>query len=161
MSKEQSLILVAHDIRSLHNVGSLFRTCDGAGVEKLYLTGHCGFPPRKEISKTALGAELSVPWEHHWTIEPVLGDLRAQGYSLVALEQSEQSRDYFDWLKQGPPAKIALILGNEVGGLEPALLAQLDAVIELPMLGAKKSLNVAVCGGIVLYGLIGCQRAKG
>lgn len=150
MSDKLSLILIAHDIRSLHNVGSLFRTCDGAGVDKLYLTGHSGFPPRKEITKTALGAESCVSWEHHWTLAPVIEIVRAQGYTVAAIERNAESQSYSDY---PVPDKLALILGNEVTGVETDTLQGADAVLHVPMLGQKESLNVGVCAGIVLYGL--------
>lgn len=147
---ELRLVLIAHNIRSLYNVGSLFRTCDGAGVRQLWLTGYSGFPPRKEISKTALGAEEAVKWQHSWEIAPVLTHLREQGFTIAAVEQTEQSQVYTDYRV---PDKLALILGNEVSGLEPEVLALIDTALHVPMLGIKKSLNVAVCGGVILYGL--------
>src|SRR5690606_10192299 len=113
------LVLIAHNIRSLHNVGSLFRTCDGAGVKHLYLTGYSGFPPRKAISKTALGAEATVPWTHDWEIENVLFLLSQQAYTILAVETLAQSQAYYDLQV---PERLALILGNEVQGLEPELL---------------------------------------
>ncbi|PKL78765.1 MAG: RNA methyltransferase [Candidatus Melainabacteria bacterium HGW-Melainabacteria-1] len=144
------LVLIAHNIRSLHNVGSLFRTCDGAGVCKLYLTGYSGFPPRNEIAKTALGAQEHVPWEHHWEITPVLAKLRSEAYTLAAIEQTADSLCYTEY---EVPGRLALVLGNEVGGIEPELLSSMDVHLHVPMFGIKKSLNVAVCGGVVLYGL--------
>ncbi|HEY9842669.1 MAG: TrmH family RNA methyltransferase [Candidatus Sericytochromatia bacterium] len=144
------LVLIAHNIRSLYNVGSLFRTCDGAGVSKLWLTGYSGFPPRKEISKTALGAEAAVAWEQSWEIGPVLASLRAQGYTIAAVERTADSLEYTQY---AVPDRLALILGNEVSGLEAELLTQGDAILHVPMLGTKHSLNVAVCGGVMLYGL--------
>jgi tRNA G18 (ribose-2'-O)-methylase SpoU len=149
MSKLE-LVLVAHNIRSLHNVGSLFRTADGAGVNRFYLTGYTGCPPRKEISKTALGAELSVPWEHHWELAPVLNLLRAEGYAVAAIERNARSQAYTDYRV---PARLALILGNEVTGLDAEAMGEADTVLEVPMLGQKESLNVAVCGGVMLYGI--------
>lgn len=149
-SARPEIVLVAHNIRSLHNVGSLFRTCDGAGVQKIYLTGFSGYPPRKEISKTALGAEESVAWEQSWEIEPVLSQLQAEGYTLVAVEQDANSLLYDD---AQYPARLAVILGNEVWGLEPEVLEKCAFTIHIPMYGEKASLNVAVCGGVVLYGI--------
>lgn len=151
------LVLIAHNIRSLYNVGSLFRTCDGVGVSKLYLTGYSGFPPRKEISKTALGAEASIAWEQSWEIGPVLQQLRQEGYAIAAIEKIEGSQEYTSY---AVPSKLALILGNEVTGIEPELLAGLDAILHVPMLGIKNSLNVAVCGGVVLYGLRAAWAAQ-
>lgn len=145
-----SLILIAHNIRSLFNVGSLFRTCDGAGIQRLYLTGYTGFPPRKEITKTALGAEESVDWAHHWEIEDVLYPLKATGYEIWCVEKSQSSQDY---TRPHIPEKLALILGNEVSGVEPELLEHSDKTIHVPMYGHKVSLNVSVCAGVILYGL--------
>jgi len=144
------LVLIAHNIRSLHNIGSLFRTCDGAGVKHLYLTGYSGFPPRKEISKTALGAEDTVPWSHEWEIETVLFWLSQQAYTILAVETLAQSQAYYDLQV---PERLALILGNEVQGLEPEVLEYVDGCVHIPMWGQKASLNVAVCGGVMLYGV--------
>lgn len=151
------LVLIAHNIRSLYNVGSLFRTCDGAGVRKLWLTGYSGFPPRKEISKTALGAEASVPWEQSWEIAPVIQRLRAEAYTIVAVEKTADSLPYTDY---EVPARLALILGNEVTGIEPEILAEIGQMLHVPMLGIKNSLNVAVCGGVMLYGLRALWEAR-
>ena len=151
------LVLIAHNIRSLHNVGALFRSCDGAGVTCLYLTGFSGTPPRKEISKTALGAEISVPWKHSWEIEPVLEHLQSEGYEIIVVEHSETSTPYYQ-VKTRP--RMALILSNEVWGTEPETLAYAQQEIHVPMYGEKTSLNVAVCGGVVLYGLIEAFRLQ-
>ena len=153
----QSLILIAHNIRSLHNVGSLFRTADGAGVKKLYLTGFSGHPPRKEISKTALGAEDMVDWEHQWEIETVIEKVLSDGYHLAAVEKHDTSIPYYD---AESPDKLALILGNEVWGLEPEVLEQCAQHLHIPMWGEKVSLNVAVCGGVILYGMREVYRQR-
>lgn len=155
MSSRPEMVLIAHNIRSLHNIGSLFRTCDGAGVRHLYLTGYSGFPPRKEISKTALGAENSVSWSHHWEIETVLFELSQQQYAILAVETLPDSIPYTEW---PVTERVALILGNEVEGLEPELLEYVDASLCIPMYGQKNSLNVAVCGGVMLYGLLAVHR---
>lgn len=144
------IVLIAHNIRSLYNVGSIFRTADGAGVSKLFLTGYSGFPPRKEISKTALGAEEQIAWEQSWELPPVVTRLREQGFTIAAVERHAQSICYTDYQI---PAKLALILGNEVSGIEQNELALSDVTLHVPMLGFKESLNVAVCAGVVLYGL--------
>lgn len=155
------IVLVLDNIRSAHNVGALFRTADGAGVELIYLVGYTPQPPTRELyltdaektlKKTALGAEETVPWKHVKTITSLLNRLEQDGYSLVALEQSEGSIDYRTWI---PPqsGKVALIVGNEVEGIAAKTLDQCDYVIELPMRGKKNSLNVAVAAGIALYHL--------
>ena len=142
------MIVIAHNIRSLHNVGSIFRTCDGAGVEKLYLTGYTGKPPRKEITKTALGADESVPWQKIHIHTPLIRKLKKSGYRIVGLEKAKGAQNIF---KYQPPKKMVLVLGNELRGLSPALLRHCDDVVEIPMLGTKESLNVSVAAGIAMY----------
>lgn len=143
--------LIAHNIRSLWNVGSLFRTCDGMGVEKLYLTGYTGRPPRKEITKTALGAEDFVEWEHVDEPMHVIEDLKKEGWKIVSLEQTEKSINLSEF---NPEYPLCLIIGNEVSGVRDDLLEASDAVVEIPMFGKKESLNVAVAAGVALYGMI-------
>lgn len=142
--------LLAHNIRSLWNVGSLFRTCDGIGVEKLYLTGYTGRPPRKEITKVAIGAEEFVPWEHCDEPMHVVEDLKKQGFQIVSLEQTVDSIPIKDFKPKYP---LCLILGNEIAGVRDDLLEASDAVVEIPMLGQKESFNVAVAAGIALHRL--------
>jgi len=142
--------LLAYNIRSLWNVGSLFRTCDAMQIEKLYLTGYTGKPPRKEITKTALGAEEFVPWEHFDDPLEVLQKLQAEGFSIVSLEQTEESISLQDFEPKFP---LCLLLGNEIKGVRDDLLGVSDAVISIPMLGKKESLNVAVAAGIALHSL--------
>ncbi|MGE3724473.1 MAG: TrmH family RNA methyltransferase [Candidatus Sericytochromatia bacterium] len=144
------ITLILHNIRSLHNVGSLFRTADGAGVKKIFLTGFTGCPPRKEIHKTALGAEEHVEWEHHWELETVLTTLKSQRVQIVGVESAAQSQHY---LRIDYAPAVAFILGNEVWGVEPEIMEQVDQLVQIPMYGIKESLNVAVCGGILLYGV--------
>ncbi len=154
MSKQgftQALYVVCHNIRSLHNVGSIFRTADGAGVTKLYLCGYTGYPPRKEIRKVALGAENTVPWEHHYQTWRVLDRLKAQGVQIIALENNIPGS--VDYREVRPRFPLALLLGNEVEGLSPGLLKRADVVMHLPMHGTKESLNVAVAFGIAAYKL--------
>ncbi len=140
--------VLLNDIRSLHNVGSIFRTCDGAGVAKLWICGITGFPPDSKISKTALGAETVVPWEYRRDPEALAKELKAQGFQLVLLEQMENSTAYdvFD-----PQAPVCLVLGNETGGVSDGLAALCDAAVEIEMSGAKNSLNVTVAFGIAAY----------
>jgi 23S rRNA (guanosine2251-2'-O)-methyltransferase len=144
------ITLILHNIRSLHNVGSLFRTADGAGVKKIFLTGFTGCPPRKEIHKTALGAEEHVEWSHHWELEEVLKKLKSEGVQIVGVESDAQSQHY---LQIAYAPAVAFILGNEVWGVEPEIREQVDQLVQIPMYGIKESLNVAVCGGILLYGV--------
>ncbi|KKW31416.1 MAG: hypothetical protein UY76_C0058G0009 [Candidatus Uhrbacteria bacterium GW2011_GWA2_52_8d] len=144
------MIVIAHHIRSLHNVGSIFRSCDVFGVEKLYLSGITGVPPRKEIAKVALGSEHRVVWEHVDEILELIGQLRIDGYRIVALENGvgAQPIDVLEKWEQ-----VVLILGNEVEGIAPAILDQCDARVEIAMPGRKQSLNVSVATGIALFAL--------
>jgi tRNA G18 (ribose-2'-O)-methylase SpoU len=148
--KNSHIRLLAHNIRSLWNVGSLFRTCDAMQVEKLYLTGYTGLPPRKEITKTALGAEEFVPWEHFDEPLAILQKLRSEGFSIVSLEQTERSVPLGEFEPQFP---LCLILGNEIKGVREDLLDGSDVIVSIPMLGKKESLNVAVAAGIALHAL--------
>src|SRR3989338_8823237 len=144
------LYLIVQDVRSLFNVGSLFRTSDAFGVTKMYLTGITGRPPRQEISKTALGAELTVPWEYSRQTLPLLKRLRDGGVRIVALETGRRSIALVQYHPQFP---LALVCGNEVRGVSPAVLRFADDVVSIPMLGEKESLNVSVAAGVALYAL--------
>ncbi len=155
------MILILDHIRSAHNVGALFRTADGAGVDLIYLVGYTPQPAQKElylsdaekaIAKTALGAEKALAWKYVKTLPPLLKRLKKADYTIVALEQSPGSIDYRD-LKLARGAEVALVVGNEVEGVSSRVLKQCDQTIELPMRGEKNSLNVAVAGGIALYHL--------
>ena len=138
-------------VRSLYNVGSFFRICDAAGIRKLYLTGYTGHPPHRGISKTALGAEESVPWEHHADGDTVIGQLQASGHEVAVIETSSQAVDLYDWRPRFP---VCLVFGNEVDGVAPQLAARADVHVRIPALGTKQSLNVAVAGGVVAYELL-------
>ena len=143
--KRVRLTVLVDNVRSLWNVGSLFRTADACGVERLVLTGICGCPPRPEIAKTALGAEQVVPWLYEADALRAAEALREQGYRLVALEAAPGSiaLDRFRW---HPP--VCLIIGNEVAGVSPPLLERCHDLVHIPMRGVKTSLNVAVAFGI-------------
>ena len=147
---KKSVYVLLNNIRSLHNVGSIFRTADGAGVKKLFLCGQTGYPPREEISKTALGAEEVVPWEYH--IDPIdcIKKLKNRGIQMVALEQTKKSIDYSKFKPKHP---ICLVLGHEIDGISEEILELCDAAIEIPMNGEKKSLNVSVAFGVAIYSL--------
>ena len=149
---ERDVRVVAHNIRSLHNVGSIFRTCDGAGVSKLYLTGYSGVPPRKEISKTALGADESVSWEFHKDPVSVVQKLKSDGFRIVALEKNNRSLDISAF---EPSYPLCMIIGNEIDGVETSLLELSDSVLHIPMRGSKESLNVSVAFGIGIYRMTG------
>ena len=139
------------NVRSLYNVGAFFRTADGAGVEKLYLCGITGAPPKSGIRKTALGAEETVAWDHCSEPEPVIEGLRAQGYEIAAIETSVRSVDLFDWR---PAFPVCLLFGHEVEGLRPEIARLADTHVRIPMLGTKHSLNVATAGGVAIYELL-------
>lgn len=147
---ERRIVLVAHNIRSLWNVGSFFRTADAFAVEKVYLTGYTGTPPRKEISKTSLGADEWLPWEHADDPATVLAALKADGWTIAALELTP---DAVDIATYDPPDKLCLILGHEVTGVSDDLIGLCDVALQIPMLGKKESLNVAVATGVALHRL--------
>ncbi|MBW3569305.1 TrmH family RNA methyltransferase [Candidatus Parcubacteria bacterium] len=160
----RQIVVIAHNIRSTHNVGALLRTCDGLGINKVYLTGYTPYPKQaadkrlphlstkidKQIHKTALGAENSLPWEHNENILDVLGVLKEQGYKVAALEQSKNSIALADFR---PPEKTALLLGSEVEGLDSKLLSLASATLEIPMFGEKESFNVVQAAAMALYHL--------
>lgn len=160
--EEKKCVLIIHNIRSAHNVGSLFRTADGAGVDEILLSGYSPVPAKKgalylsdaekALKKTALGAEESVPWKKARSLKSALVTLKKQGYEIVALEQAEKSIWYNRYTPQG---NVALLIGNEVTGVEQKDLAQSDVILEIPMHGQKNSLNVSVASGIVLYHIAG------
>lgn len=148
-----------HNIRSLHNVGSIFRTADASGVKKIYLCGITPAPvdilgkPEPKLAKVSLGAEKSVPWEKQKNIFRIIESLKKDGYKILALEQSEKSVRY-DSAGLKKYKKIALVAGNEVRGLPPSILKKCDRIIEIPMRGKKESLNVSVAFGIAVFALL-------
>jgi len=145
------VVVLLENVRSLYNVGAFFRTADGAAAERLYLCGITGRPPKKEISKTALGAEETVPWDHSDDVVAVIEDLRARGYEIAAIETSVRSVDLFDWQPRFP---VCVSFGHEVDGLSPEVSRMADTHVRIPMLGLKHSLNVATAGGVVVYELL-------
>lgn len=146
----RNIRLIAHNIRSLWNVGAFFRTCDALNIEHLYLTGYTGHPPRKEITKTAIGAEQNIPWEHSRDPLPIIEQLKNDGWQIVALEIAPGAVDVSAF---NPTDKVCLIAGHELTGVPEELLKLSDAVVMIPMLGKKESLNVAVATGIALHHL--------
>lgn len=163
MKQKKEIYLILHNIRSLHNIGSIFRTADAAGVKKIYLTGYTPAPVdrfgkiRPEIAKTALGAEYTVEWEKYKDITRLISKLTENSsplngelFSVVAVEQSPKSVNYKNFKPRFP---LALIFGNEVRGLSPQILKKCDKIIEIPMRGKKESLNVSVAAGIILFSL--------
>ena len=145
---KRPIAVILDDIRSLHNVGAIFRTADGAGLEHLYLCGITGTPPRNEIRKTSLGAEESVPWTYHKDALEPLQSLCATGYQIIVLEQTNESVDYRLALYRFP---VCLIIGHEFHGVRDQLVAAADLAIDIPMYGVKQSLNVSVAFGIAVY----------
>lgn len=158
----RDIVIIAHNLRSTHNVGSLLRTAEGLGVNKVLLTGytpHLGYAGDRRlphevakitsaIKKTALGAETSQSWGYHHDILPVIAHLKKQGYVVAALEQTPDSRDLH---KYHPPQKIAIILGREVEGLEKEILDACDVTLEIPMFGKKESFNVIQAAAMALF----------
>lgn len=147
---EKRIRMLAHNVRSLWNVGSFFRTCDAFAVERLYLTGYTGTPPRKEITKTAIGAEDFVSWET--TRDPValLKGLREDGWQLLGLELTPEAENLSTY---SAGDNVCLIVGHELTGIPPDILMLCHSVVKIPMLGHKESLNVAVAAGIALHHL--------
>ncbi|HZX01003.1 MAG TPA: RNA methyltransferase [Candidatus Paceibacterota bacterium] len=149
------MVVILHNIRSLHNVGSIFRTADGAGFEKIYLAGITPKPVdefsrvRQQLTKVSLGAEKYILWEKVKSTATLIDNLKKDGYKIFALEQSKESMPYYKQINF--PEKSCLVVGNEVKGLPPSVLQRADKILEIPMLGAKESLNVSVAFGIAAY----------
>lgn len=150
-------ILIIDNVRSAHNVGSMFRTSDGAGVTRIVLVGYTPAPidrfgrAQAEIVKTSLGASSMIPWEQQGTGAEILiriTELKAEGFTIVSLEQTPSSVSLYDFVV---PKKVAYIVGNEIDGVSAELLQVSDAVVDIPMAGEKESLNVGVATGIVLF----------
>jgi len=148
---KKKVYVLAHNIRSMHNIGSIFRTSDGAGVKKIYLTGYCACPPRKEITKTALGAEKAVPWEFYKDPVDIIKKLKKDGVQIIALERTKKSSNI---QKIKPKYPLCMIIGNEIDGVGEDLLKLSDKVVEIPMRGKKESLNVSVAFGVGVYALV-------
>ena len=146
--------VILHEVRSSHNVGAIFRTCDGAGISKIFLTGYTPAPldrfgrPVAEIIKTSLGASAMVPWEQSDDVVSVIQTLKSNGVEIVAIEQSVAAVSLYDFI---PAPDVAYIFGNEITGVPKDVLAICDRVVEIPMSGQKESLNVSVTVGIVLF----------
>ena len=155
-SANQRIVVLLDNIRSLYNTGSILRTADASGVERVVL---CGITPRPDqgsrqrraIAKTALGAEDSVRWEYRPDAQAALRELAAEGYHSVAVEIAPTSIDLFEWTPRWP---VCLVFGHEVDGVSSPLAAHVESVIRIPMLGHKRSLNVATAAGVVLYELL-------
>jgi 23S rRNA (guanosine2251-2'-O)-methyltransferase len=155
------MVAILNNVRSVHNVGSMFRTAEGAGLSQLYLCGITPTPidrfgrPVQKMSKVSLGAETYLPWEHQPVAVKLLDKLREENWTIVALEQSPNSipLSKAKYTKR-ELKKLAIIVGNEVKGLSPAILSRVDDIIEIPMRGRKESLNVSVAFGIAVFALV-------
>lgn len=148
---KKEVIVVCHNIRSAFNVGSIFRTADGAGVDKIILGGWSAYPPHPKLAKTALGAEKNIPFQRVWQAWRVLDDLKSAGYNIIALEKTQGAGNIFSFKPKFP---LALVLGNEVKGLSKNILSRCDKIVFLPMKGQKESLNVSVAFGAAIYQII-------
>jgi len=156
--KEKKFYVILHRIRSAYNVGSIFRSADGMGADKIFISGFTQAPSLKEyvlqtkaekmLSKTALGADKFVPWEKAASLSKLIEKLKKENFEIVALEQNENSIDYRNY---HPKGNVALILGNEPRGIDKRIIKKCDKIIEIPMRGQKQSLNVAVAFGIAGY----------
>jgi 23S rRNA (guanosine2251-2'-O)-methyltransferase len=149
------VIVVLDNVRSMHNVGSIFRTCDGFAVEQVCLCGITGRPPHREIEKTALGATQSVNWTFYTDTLQAVEQLRKDGYRIIAIEQAEKSIMLNEFVAK-KEEKYALIFGNEVNGVSDEVMKVIDACIEIPQFGTKHSFNIVVSAGIVLWDFF-CQ----
>lgn len=156
MKTKKQFFVIAHNIRSVHNVGSIFRTADGFGVTKIYLTGYTATPAyyvhKNKIAKVALGAETWVPWEHSQSPQAVIRILKRQKVTIVGLENNVGKPTNIRHFK--PKFPLALVIGQEVGGISKSLIKLCDQLVEIPMLGKKESLNVSVAFGIAAYQVV-------
>ena len=157
MKEQTEAVVILHNIRSAYNVGAIFRTADAVGVSKIYLTGYTPTPldrfgrERKDVAKSALGAEKSVAWEYAKSARAVIEKLKKAGFEVVAVEQAEAAIDYKQYK---PKQKVTFLFGNEVRGISKQLLSKCDKIIEIPMRGKKESLNVSISAGVVLFGVL-------
>jgi 23S rRNA (guanosine2251-2'-O)-methyltransferase len=151
--KQQSklpVVVVLDNVRSLHNVGSAFRTADGFAVEAIYLCGITAQPPHREIEKTALGATQSIEWKYFEAVKDAVDELKTSGYEIVAIEQAENSVSLLDF-EPAMDKKFALFFGNEVNGVSEEVMKEIDVCLEIPQFGTKHSFNIVISTGIVLW----------
>lgn len=149
-AKKIPVCLLLDNVRSLHNVGSAFRTADAFSIEKLVLTGITGTPPHREIEKTALGATTSVSWTHHESAAQAVEMLKSEGWKIVIVEQTDESIALQTFTANSND-KLCLVFGNEVNGVSDEVIALADVAVEIPQSGTKHSLNISVCVGIVVW----------
>jgi 23S rRNA (guanosine2251-2'-O)-methyltransferase len=152
-SEKHPIIIILDDVRSMHNVGSTFRTCDAFAISAIYLCGYTPTPPHRDIHKTALGATETVSWKHFEQTTDAIAAAKEQGYTIYAVEQTHNSTalQNINWNKKTP---IALVFGNEVNGVSEAALSMSDTCIEIPQWGSKHSLNISVSLGVVVWELV-------
>lgn len=148
--EKHSFVIVMDNVRSMNNVGSAFRTCDAFAAEKLYLTGITATPPHREINKTAIGAQDAVAWEYAESTADLLKQLKAEGYKVAIIEQTDQSLELENFIPHKED-KYAFVFGNEVFGVDDEALPLADVALEIPQFGTKHSLNVSVCVGVVIW----------
>lgn len=154
----KTVYIILHNVRSVYNVGSAFRTADALGIDKVFLTGYTPTPldrfnqPRKDLAKVALGAEKTLAWEYVKNPAILIECLKREGVQCIAIEQSEKSVDY---KKVRPKYPVAFLFGNEVSGVSKSLLSKMDVIAEIPMSGKKESLNVSVSLGVALFRMLG------
>ena len=151
-SPKRKHAVIINNIRSRENVGSIFRTTDAAGIDKIYLCGITPTPPHQKISKTALGAEKYIPWEYHKTCWRLIEKLHQEGFQIIALENIKKAKNIFSIKK--PKRSMVLVLGSETKGLSSQILKRTDVIVQIPMQGRKESLNVSVAFGIAVYQLL-------
>ncbi len=150
--KKLPLVVVLDDVRSMHNIGSVFRTSDAFLVEKILLCGITAQPPHREITKTALGATDSVEWKYYSTVLEAVNELKNQGYKILCIEQAEGSIELAEFIPQ-EKTKYAVVFGNEVNGVSQSAIDSCNYCLEIPQFGTKHSFNISVTAGIVLYDL--------
>jgi len=148
MIKKTPVIVILDNIRSVLNVGAIFRTCDAAGISDLYLCGITAYPPHNKLAKTALGATEFVDWKYFKTTSEAIIDAKKRGFQILCVELTSNSKNLWEFSYRFP---IALVFGNEVTGISQDILKLADDVIKIPMLGKKESLNIATCAGIIVY----------
>lgn len=151
-SDKQPIIVILDDVRSMHNVGSTFRTCDAFNISAIFLCGYTPTPPHRDIHKTALGATETVNWKHFSDVTEAIQQAKEQGYKIIAIEQVHDSiaLNQFNWSTE----PIALVFGNEVAGVSEAALKLAERSVEIPQWGSKHSLNISVSVGVVLWELV-------
>jgi tRNA G18 (ribose-2'-O)-methylase SpoU len=143
-------VVILDNLRSLNNIGSIFRTCDALKINKLFLCGICGTPPNREINKTALGSTEFVDWEYEKNILDVIKKLKDDNYKIISIEQTKKSIELNNF-KVSKNDKVAFIFGNEVKGVSFNAINSSDLIIKIPQFGEKKSMNVSVCVGVILW----------